>query len=102
MLDLFCGRFGWGRAFADRGWEVVGLDLVEPPEIPEGCTFVKDDALMLHVGAQGGIFLGPLINPIALLRRFDFICASSPCENFSIHRLKNFHPDAPYPELGIR
>ena len=39
MLDLFCGRWGWSKAFADRGWECVGVDLVEPPEIPEGCKF---------------------------------------------------------------
>lgn len=48
MLDLFCGRFGWGRAFAARGWEVVGV------------------------------------------------------EQFSVHGMKHFHPNPPYPELGIR
>jgi hypothetical protein len=48
MLDLFCGRFGWGRAFAERGWEVVGVDLVEPPEIPSGCEFIKADILSLN------------------------------------------------------
>jgi hypothetical protein len=87
MLDLFCGRWGWGRAFAERGWEVVGVDLTEPPEIPEGCTFIKADVLTLTpewVRAQG----------------FDFICASSPCEQFSVHRMKMFHPDPAYPRLG--
>jgi site-specific DNA-cytosine methylase len=27
MLDLFCGRWGWSKAFAARGWECVGVDL---------------------------------------------------------------------------
>jgi hypothetical protein len=31
----------------------------------------------------------------------DFICASSPCEQFSVHRMKMFHPHPPYPALGI-
>lgn len=35
MLDLFCGRFGWSRAFTSRGWEVVGIDLVEPRRLKE-------------------------------------------------------------------
>lgn len=33
---------------------------------------------------------------------FDFICASSPCEQFSVHGMKHFHPNPPYPELGIK
>jgi hypothetical protein len=90
MLDLFCGRFGWGKAFAARGWEVVGVDLVEPPEIPQGCTFFKHDVLEM------GDDLIPYYG------HFDFICASSPCEQFSVHGMKHFHPNPPYPELGIR
>src|SRR6185312_12395545 len=85
MLDLFAGRFGWGRAFAARGWEVVGIDLVEPAEIPQGCKFTRFDALKL-VGIEG----------------FDFICASSPCEEFSVHGMRHFHPNPKYPEMGIK
>jgi hypothetical protein len=33
---------------------------------------------------------------------YDFICASSPCEQFSVHRMKMFHPDPQYPALGIK
>lgn len=89
LLDLFCGRFGWGRAFAARGWEVVGVDLVQPPEIPQGCTFVQADILTL--------------TPQWITSRdFDFICASSPCEKFSVHGMRNFHPNPPYPELGVQ
>jgi hypothetical protein len=86
MLDLFAGRFGWSKAFAARGWECVGVDLVEPPEIPQGCRFIKGD------------ILGLATIPI----HCDFICASSPCEQFSVHGMKHFHPNPPYPELGIK
>ena len=89
MLDLFCGRWGWSRAFAARGWECVGVDMVEPPEIPSECTFRMWDVLTLTrewIAVQG----------------FDFICASSPCEQFSVHGMKHFHPNPPYPELGIK
>lgn len=85
LLDLFCGRWGWSRAFAARGWECHGFDLVEPPEIPEGCIFFQRDILQLH--CFNGI---------------DFIVASSPCEEFSVHGMKHFHPNPKYPENGIR
>jgi hypothetical protein len=96
MLDLFSGRFGWGRAFAARSWEVVGVDLVAPPEVPAGCRFVQGDILqMSYSDAAGFYFIG---GPV--LGFFDFICASSPCEQFST--LLNFRPPVPYPEIGIR
>lgn len=87
MLDLCCGRLGWGRAFAARGWEVVGIDLVEPPEIPPGCTFIQRDILGIDAD---------------FVRGFDFVCASSPCEQFSVHGMKHFHPNPPYPAIGIK
>lgn len=89
MLDLFCGRWGWSRAFAARGWYGVGIDLTEPPEIPDGCEFLKRDILDIPTSWID-------------LRDFDFICASSPCEQFSVHGMKHFHPNPPYPELGIK
>ena len=100
MLDLFCGRFGWGRAFAARGWEVVGVDLVEPPEIPQGCEFVSADILRLQWRDAAGFILGEERN-LQKLGWFDFACASSPCEKFSVFGMKNFHPNPAYPELGI-
>lgn len=87
MLDLFAGRFGWSKAFVARGWECVGVDMVEPPYIPEGCTFIQADVLTLDA---------------EFCKQFDFICASSPCEQFSVHGMKHFHPNPPYPELGIK
>lgn len=89
MLDLFCGRFGWGKAFAERGWEVVGVDLVEPPQVPSGCAFLPADVLRLDLQWVNGL-------------KPDFICASSPCEQFSVHGMKHFHPNPPYPEMGIK
>jgi hypothetical protein len=91
LLDLFCGRWGWSQAFAARGWECVGIDLFEPPEIPAGCTFYQLDILSIS-RVQGWIYGW----------NFDFICASSPCEQFSVHGMKHFHPNPPYPELGIK
>ena len=91
LLDLFCGRFGWSRAFAARGWECVGVDLVEPPEVPDGCRFERYDVLEIDPRWQS------LSNGY-----FDFAVASSPCEQFSVHGMKHFHPNPPYPELGIK
>jgi hypothetical protein len=86
MLDLFCGRFGWGSAFATRGWEVIGIDLTPPEEVPRGCTFVR-----------GNVFnLTP-----AIVSDFDFVCASSPCEKFSVWGMRHFFPNPKWPVEGI-
>lgn len=87
MFDGFCGRFGWSKAFLARGWEVTAVDLVRPTEIPEGITFIQAD--MLTITAD-------------YLRQFDFACFSSPCEQFSVHGMKHFHPNPPYLEIGIK
>lgn len=87
MLDLFCGRWGWSKAFATRGWECVGWDLTPPSDIPDNCRFVCQNVLEIVQG---------------YCSQFDFICASSPCEQFSVHGMKHFHPNPPYPELGIK
>ena len=95
LLDLFCGRFGWSRAFADHGWECVGVDLIEPEleddvlQASGRLVFVKADVLTLT--AQW-----------ILENRFDFICASSPCEQFSVHGMKHFNPTPPQPEFGLK
>ena len=65
------------------------MDLVEPAEVPEGCKFWRMNVLGIwDVNFQG-------FQP-------DFICASSPCEQFSLHGMKHFHPNPPYPEVGIK
>lgn len=47
---------------------------------------------LVYCGAHG-------ITPLGF---FDFICGSSPCEKFSLFRMAHFHPNPPYPELGIK
>lgn len=100
MLDLFCGRWGWAKAFLVRNWEVVGVDLVEPPEIPEGCRFLRNDVMQIRYdrGCKGFVIPAPAGTQNVF--KFDFICASSPCEQFST--MRNFRPPVPYPELGIK
>jgi C-5 cytosine-specific DNA methylase len=101
LLDLFCGRWGWSRAFAARGWHCVGIDLVEPSEIPENCVFIKADILGLEWQADGFLCTNDGYNqPVA--DRFDFIVASSPCEEFSVWGMSHFHPNPKYPEFGIK
>jgi hypothetical protein len=102
LLDLFSGRFGWSKAFAARGWECVGVDLVAPPEIPENCTFVQADILELQWYPDYGFVIYRGLDGHQILGHFDFICASSPCEQFSVYGMKHFHPNPPYPELGLR
>lgn len=89
LLDLFCGRWGWSRAFAARGWECVGVDLTQPPEVPAGCHFIEWDVLDITV------------EWIRKVNKPDFICASSPCEQFSVWGMPHFHPEPKYPALGI-
>ena len=99
LLDLFCGRWGWSRAFAARGWECVGVDLVEPPEVPKNCSFIQADILTGKVDCyHKTIWLAHAEWTIWP----DFIVASPPCQEFSKHGLRCFYPDPPYPELGVK
>ena len=87
LLDLFCGRGGWTNGFMGRGWDCIGIDLTAQPEYRG--KFLVGDVLELTpewIAKQG----------------FDFIFASSPCEQFSVHGMKHFHPNPPYPEMGIK
>ena len=101
MADLFCGRCGWAREFAARGWKCFCFDLVEPSELPAGCEFIKCDVLQL--GSMKGR-IGVLAEIIGFLYSWeiDFACASSPCEQFALWGMRHYNPDPPYPELGIR
>jgi hypothetical protein len=99
MLDLCSGRWGWAKAFAARGWECVGVDLIEPPEIPQGCSFMKVDVMQIRYERGYDAFVIPAPAGTRNVFQFDFVCASSPCEDFST--LRNFRPPVPYPERGI-
>lgn len=85
MVELFAGRAVVAGAFAARGWEATAIDLVIPTEIPPGVLFKQTDVLN-----------------IIELWKFDFIWASSPCEEFSCFGMKMFQPNPKYPEMGIR
>ena len=90
LLDLFCGRWGWSSVFAARGWKCMGIDVVRPPEIPAGCEFWQHD--ILELTADWIWKCG-----------FDFICASPPCEQFSVHCMKfTKKKDHPYPGTGVK
>lgn len=103
MLDLFCGRWGWSKAFAARGWNCVGIDIADPPELPHGCEFFRADALKVEfrsgafcIWSEGPKVLGQIWESV------DFACSSSPCEEFSVWGMKHFHPHPKYPENGIK
>ncbi len=65
MLDLFCGRGGWSKAFAAVGWECTGVDL---HELGYPFKFVRHDCLSL--------------SPV-FIESFDAVCSSPPCEDFA-------------------
>jgi hypothetical protein len=89
LIDLCSGRWGWSSEFARRGWDCEGFDLMESPSTPAGCLFRRFDILLLTVeDLRRG--------------RFHFGVASTPCEEFSLFGMKHFHPNPPYPELGIK
>lgn len=104
ILDLFCGRWGWSRAFAKLGWKCIGVDLTEPPETPKGCEFVTFNVLNLRT--ENGTVHGAIFEDDVFCGNWkcrpDAIVASPPCEEFSVHGMKHFHPNPKYPENGIR
>jgi hypothetical protein len=70
----------------------VGVDLQRPADVPNGCRFHQRDILEIHG-----------INDLEFqFGSFDFIVASSPCEEFSVHGMRHFHPNPKYPETGIK
>lgn len=87
VLDLCAGRLGIARVFAERGHQVTAVDLVEPPEIPAGVTFIKADILTLTADW--------------VRDNFDFGWASTPCEQFSCFTMKMWQPNPKHPDLGI-
>lgn len=104
LLDLFCGRWGWSRAFAKRGWHCIGVDLIEPPEIPSNCEFVCADVLNLRT-CNGKVHFATFVDDVFTGNwacRPDAIVASPPCEEFSVHGMKHFHPHPKYPANGLR
>jgi hypothetical protein len=88
LIDLFAGRLGWSKGFLVRGWKVRAYDLRLPDmEIPEGVEYILRDIMTLTAED---------------LRDADFVTCSSPCEEFSVHCMKHFHPNPKPPVMGIK
>jgi len=80
LLDLFCCEGGAGRGYAQAGWTVTGVDIVQRPRNPH--PVILADA-MEYLEAHG--------------HEYDFIHASPPCQGYS-----NLTPEAHkgnYPKL---
>ena len=72
ILELFSGTGSIGRAFEDRGWEVISLDILP------GAT-ITSNILTWNFN-------------IYPPRHFDFIWASPPCTEYSIARTRASTP----------
>lgn len=87
IVDLFCGRGGWTKAFLDRGARVIGVDIVEHPAYPSAAEFMLADCLTLD-GAQ--------------FRGATLVVASPPCDEFSRFKMPWTRArNPPYPTTGI-
>lgn len=80
ILDLFCGAGGAGQGYAQAGFDVFGVDINPQPNCPH--DFMQHDALRL---------------PLEMLKEFDAVHASPPCQPYST--LRSRHSDREYPAL---
>lgn len=78
LLDLYCGGGGAAKGYADVGFEVTGVDVVDHPRYPY--NFIQADASWLSQD---------------FLREFDVIHASPPCKAHTVlaHIHKRGHED---------
>lgn len=84
VIDLCCGVGGWTNGFLAEGWEAAGIDIRKQPQYKG--FFIECDLLEVTVRE---------------LAKADFIVCSTPCEQFSVHCMKHFHPNPSHPHLGI-
>lgn len=85
LKDICCGRGGASKGFMAAGFRAKGYDLVAQPDYPG--RFILRDVLKMKA---------------ADLREADFVWASTPCQQFSIHTMPHFFPQPKFPELGLR
>lgn len=90
--DLYCGLFGWGTAFAQEGYRVIGFDIEDMSAVlgiprPEGCELRIRDVRSIH-GSE--------------LKDATCIVGSSPCQEFSYRAMPWKKAKAlPPPYLGM-
>ena len=72
LLELFSGTGSVGRAFSDRGWEVISLDIL--PGATINSNILDWDYTVFPPG------------------HFDFVWASPPCTEYSIARTRAKRP----------
>lgn len=89
LLDVCCGRWGWSKEFARRGWKCIGVDLEWLCWPPENCEFERNN--LFSITAQWIRNLGA-----------TFGVASTPCTEFAKFGMRMFHAAPPYPENGIK
>ena len=85
LLDLFCGRGGWTKAAAARGWKCVGYDIEDhgyPGELIKARCPVPLEELRRH-------------NPSAII-------ASPPCEEYARRHLPWINKIGPIDETLLR
>jgi hypothetical protein len=71
LLDVFCGRGGWTKAFQKRGWWCVGVDLCEQTsaeQLEYPGVLMKCNALDLTE---------------SFINSFDAVASSPPCEEYA-------------------
>lgn len=89
LLDLFCGAGGAGKGYADAGFEVVGMDIVEQPNYP--FEFILGDACNLNLHGRDMLK--------HYLVGYDAVHASPPCQSHCWSTAKQRRAGKEYPDL---
>lgn len=85
-IDLCCGKGGWTKGLLAAGFRVIGYDIERYDGFPSDAQLVLQDIRTID-GTR--------------LRGARLIVASTPCQEFSVHGMKMFHPNPKPPTLGI-
>lgn len=85
LLDLFCGRGGFSKPFANAGWNTIGVDITD------------------H-GYKGYFIAAQLPDAFAHALKFapDYIVASPPCDAYARRHLPWIRDPAPIDERLLR